>query len=191
MASSSALTTRGALTSMRFGHGWAAGVAAVVRSRSVGKQQELSWRLRPIDGQKVTFFEEGLGAPPRVLKKTNAAEDTVRFTPELTPQRRRRIVALVEQNDLPRARKRVATYTAPRPGRVTAVRTLRARRRGTRVLATWSKMPAAQSFRVIVVGADGSRIMRSTKRASLTLRGALAELPTFLVNVFGGCPIPA
>jgi hypothetical protein len=143
--------------------------------RRVGKRQELRWRLRPIDGQQVTFFEEGLGAPPRELKKTTASEGTVRFTPEVTPQRRRRIVALVEQDDLPRARKVVATYTAPRPGRVTGVRSLRARRRGTRVLVTWSKMPAAQSFRLIVVGADGSRIMRSTKRTSLTLRGALAR----------------
>jgi hypothetical protein len=36
-------------------------------------------------------------------------------------------------------------------------------------------MPAAQSFQVTVVGANGSRTMRSTSRSKLTLRGEKAR----------------
>jgi hypothetical protein len=49
----------------------------------------------------------------------------VRFTPEVTPQRRRRIVALVEQNGLPRKRITVARFKAPawaKPGAPRAVK---------------------------------------------------------------------
>jgi hypothetical protein len=143
-----------------------------------GAQAQLRWRLKPIAGQTVTFMEEGRGAPPRVLKTTAAARGTVRFTPVLTLQRGRRVVAIVEQNGIPRTRLAVARYTAPAIGRVTGVKALRAIRRGGRVTVTWAPMPAAGSFQVIVGTATGSRTLHTVSRPRLVLTGARAKATT-------------
>jgi hypothetical protein len=123
-------------------------------------------------------MEEGRGAPPRVLKTTAAARGTVRFTPVLTLQRGRRIVAIVEQNGIPRTRLPVARYTAPAIGRVTGVKALRATRRGGRVTVTWAPMPAAGSFQVIVGTATGSRTLQTVSRPRLVLTGAAGKATT-------------
>jgi hypothetical protein len=144
-----------------------------------GGAEELSWNLTPIPGQKVTFSEEGLGAPPRVLTTTSAAKGTVRFKPYLTPQRKRRIVALVEQSGIARTRQVVATYTAPALGKVTAVRSLAATRSTKGVVtATWAAMPAAQKFQVIVTERAGRKTLKITKGPKLVLRGSIGRAAT-------------
>src|SRR5262249_35994526 len=60
-----------------------------------GGAEQLTWNLTPIPGQKVTFSEQGAGAPPRDLVTTASKSGNVRFKPFLTPQRKRKIVATV------------------------------------------------------------------------------------------------
>jgi hypothetical protein len=144
-------------------------VTASVR-RSHGRS-ELRWRLRRIRGQRVTFMEEGRGAPPRVLKTSSAASGHVRFQPFVAPQRRRTIIAIVEQDGKPRRRLTVAHYSAPALRRVGAVRALRAKRRGSTVSVSWARMPAARAFQVIVTESTGKRSLHTVSRPRFTLRG--------------------
>ncbi|MDX6212881.1 MAG: hypothetical protein QOF82_1968 [Frankiales bacterium] len=143
-------------------------VRASVRRRRA--REELSWKLRPIPGQKVTFEEEGKGTAPRVLKTTAAASGSVLFKPVPTLQRTRNIIAIVEQDGHPRKRLTVAHYSIAPVGKVTAVRSLKAKRKKTTVTVTWAKMPAAQSFRVTIVGSTGQRTLRVVKRPRLAVR---------------------
>ena len=108
----------------------------------LGKQAELKWQLGNLAGRRVTFMESGPGAPPRVLKRTTASKGSVRFTPYLALQRKRQIVALVEQDGKPRSRAQVATYTAPAVPRVTEVGSLKALRRGAKTTVSWRKRRA-------------------------------------------------
>ena len=80
----------------------------------------LTWNLKPLAGQTVTFAEEGKGAPPRVLKTTSAAKGSLTYKPYLMPMRSREVVATVEQDGKPRKRFVVARYTAPPLGVMTA-----------------------------------------------------------------------
>jgi hypothetical protein len=148
-------------------------VIATVRRRGGGS--ELRWRLRAIPGQRVTFMEEGRGAPPRVIATTRAAHGHVRFSPIVTLQRRRTILAIVEQDGRARRRLTVAHYTAPALGRVTRVRSLRAKRRGKTVTVSWSKMAAARSFQIVVTETTGKRMLHTVTRPRYVLHGVDAR----------------
>ena len=101
-----------------------------------GRTRTLSWRLRPIAGQRVRFIETGRDVQAQV-GVARAARGRLRFAPATGPAGRRRIVALVEQSGLPRKRVTVAAFRAPntlRPGRPRGVRALR---RGSNVVVRW------------------------------------------------------
>jgi hypothetical protein len=157
--------------------------ANVVRT---GKTAQLRWQLGDLAGRKVTFMEAGPGAPPRVLKRNATADGSVRFTPYLTPQRDRQIVAIVEQDGKPRSRQVVARYTAPAAPRMTRVAGLKAVRRGGKVTASWKKLEGAAKYRVLVVERSGRRSMVSVKAPRLVLRGAQARSVTVRAIGFDG-----
>jgi hypothetical protein len=157
--------------------------ANVVRS---GKTAELHWQLGDLAGRKVTFMEAGPGAPPRVLKRNATADGSVRFTPYLTPQRDRQIVAIVEQDGKPRSREVVARYTAPAVPRMTRVAGLKAVRRGGKVTASWKKLAGAAKYRVLVVESSGRRSMVTVKAPRLVLRGAQVRSVTVRAIGFDG-----
>ena len=81
-----------------------------------GRTRTLSWRLRPIPGQKVQFAEYGTDVR-HLITTTAKASGRVRFTPQTGPAGRRRIVAIVEQYGLPRATLTLASFRAPGPPR--------------------------------------------------------------------------
>lgn len=148
----------------------AVGVRATTRRR--GAKVDLRWKARRIPGQRVSFIEQGPGVAPRVLKRTTAARGKVSFRALRLPERRRQIVALVEQDGLPRARRVVARYKAPKLARVTRVRHLRAVRRGKTVKVSWARMTSAQKYHLIVIDKSGRRTLRTVKTARLSLRRA-------------------
>jgi hypothetical protein len=146
-------------------------VSAKVTNLRHGRR-ELGWHLRPLAGQQVVFMEDGPGAPPRVLARTNRAEGSVTFRPAGVPQRKRRIVALVEERGKPRARRTVAHYTAPPPPRLHRPTELRASRHGGKLKIRWPAEPAALDYRVVVTDARGGTRLHTTKRPSLSLAGS-------------------
>lgn len=74
----------------------------------------LHWRLRPIEGQKVQFVEEGKGVN-NVIATSSAATGQKSFKPAEGPAGKRKIVAMVEQNGFPRTNLTVGSYRAPGP----------------------------------------------------------------------------
>src|SRR5439155_6331627 len=89
-----------------------------------GRSRVLSWKLRRINGQRVTFAEIGKGVRNAIV--TGATRSgAVHFRPADGPAGTRRIVALVEQNGLPRTSLTVASYRAPgilKPGKPRALK---------------------------------------------------------------------
>jgi hypothetical protein len=136
----------------------------------------LTWALKPISGQTVTFAEEGKGAPPRVLKTTSASKGTLRYRPYLMPMRSREVIATVEQYGKPRKRFVVARYTAPALGVMTRVPKLKATRSTKGVTTvTWTGLSAADNYQVIVTEASGRKTMKVATRPRVELRGSIGR----------------
>ena len=137
-----------------------------------GRARTLRYRVRVISGQRVTFTERTSGGVTRVIGMARGATGTLRFRPADVRERPRRIVALVEQDGMPRTERLVARYTAPprlRPGRP---RSLRVRRSGTRLRITWRRAAAAVRYRVIVRNArNGTTRMLLTRRTRVAVAG--------------------
>jgi hypothetical protein len=136
-----------------------------------GRRRVLHWRLNPISGQRVRFVESRRGVH-KVIATTRARSGKVAFRPAEGPGGRRRIVALVEQNGLPRTSLSAGSYSAPprsRPGRP---RRARIRRRGSTLVVSWR--PARPGFRhaVHVRLSDRRGLVRivSARRRSVALR---------------------
>ncbi len=101
-----------------------------------GRAKTLHWRARPIKGQRVQFVEAGKGVH-NVIATTSAATGQASFRPAEGPAGKRKIVAMVEQNGLPRANLTVGAYRAP--GRVHPARPrhLRIKRHGSHLVVSW------------------------------------------------------
>ena len=144
-------------------------VTARVRGR--GRSRVLSWRARRIPGQRVTFVEMGRDVR-NAITTTTAARGSGRFRPADGPGGRRRIVALVQQNGMPRTTLTAGSYRAPgtlHPGRP---RALRAKRSGSRLVVSWRPRPSGFRHAVYFRLSDGRRVVRivSARRRRLVLK---------------------
>jgi hypothetical protein len=158
-------------------------VTATVRGR--GRSRVLSWRLRRIEGQRVTFAETGRDVK-RAIASTGSARGSVRFRPADGPAGRRSIVALVEQAGLPRTNLTAGSYRAPGPPRPGKPRALRLVRRGSRLVVSWRPNPSGFRHAVYVQLGDGRRLVRfaGAGRRSLTVKG-VGRRTRATVKVFG------
>jgi hypothetical protein len=147
------------------------------RVRRAGAKQLLSWALRPIAGQKVTFIEHG-SQTDRTLLSTSRASGRLRFTPAGGAGGRRQIIALVTQGGLPRARLVVARFVAPRPPRLRAVAGLR--RHGATI--RWRREPAATRYSVLLSAPSGAWFATTTRQASVQVPRPMRGV-TFTVSI--------
>ncbi len=124
-----------------------------------GRHRTLSWRMRPIPGQRITFWEKGRDSA-QIIGSTSASRGSLRFTLANGSARQRSIVAQVISYNLPRKDLAVASYVAPaptkpsRPGhvRVSAVR-------GGAVRVSWTAAAFAQEYLVAVDTSDGAHLV--------------------------------
>ena len=132
-----------------------------VRARVSGRshRRTLSWRLRPIAGQRVRFVEMGAGVR-NVIATAHAARGKARFRPADGNGRQRRIVALVEQNGAPRDTLTAGSYRAPARARPGRPRRLRIARRGSRLAVSWRAPQPGFRHAVALRLADGRRLLR-------------------------------
>jgi hypothetical protein len=147
-------------------------VSATVRG--TGRTRTLRYRIRTIAGQRVTFAEQSAGGLYRELSTTRKARGRISFHPKNSSQRRRRIVALVEQNGYPRAKLQLARFTAPKPRPLARPRRVQIRRKGAKLIVRWSKVKRARGYELrIILPRDGRRLLRTTKpgRRKLTIGG--------------------
>lgn len=149
--------------------------SATVRGR--GRSRVLSWRMRRIKGQRVTFAEYGKDVK-RAITTTASARGSVRFRPADGAAGKRTIVALVEQDGQPRTTLTVGSYRAPgrpKPGRP---RSLKLVRKGSRLTVSWRPNPSGFRHAVYFTVGDGRRVAQvlDAKRRSFTLTGVSSRV---------------
>lgn len=156
-----------------------------VRARVSGRgsKRVLSWRLRRIPGQTVRFAEKGRSSSA-ILATTKSRTGRVRFRPPTGLPGKRRIVALVEQDGLIRAKLPVASYNASRPARPGKPKRVRIKRKGSKFIVAWSPARHAQRYAVRARLGDGRRLLYLTKRRSVTIPVGVAKKVTVRVSAF-------
>lgn len=138
--------------------------------RGKGRTRVLSYRVRPITGQRVRFIEQS-GSVRNMLALAKGTKGTLAFRPADGPAGRRTIFALVESDGMPRAMLKVATFVAPPRARPGKPRRVRLHRAGTRLLVTWGAAPGATRYAVRYVLRDGRRRTEIVRRRRLFIRG--------------------
>ncbi|MDQ3648130.1 MAG: LamG domain-containing protein [Actinomycetota bacterium] len=143
-------------------------VTARVRGR--GERRVLAYAIRRRQAQRVTFLERtssGLSKPIGTVR--GGGRGRLRFRP--APGRgRRRIVAQFELDGLPAERRTVASFRPPNP-RLGKPRSLRVRRRGTRLRVGWKRVRGARRYQVVVTTSGGVQRVRRTRGRRIIVKG--------------------
>lgn len=152
-----------------------ASAKATVRGR--GRSRVLSWNLRRIPGQRVTFAEIGKNVR-NAIRTTSSARGSVRFRPADGPAGKRSIVAIVEQGGQPRTTLRAGSYRAPGPPKPAKPRSLQLVRRGSRLTVSWRPRSPGLRHAVYLQVGDGRRVAQvlDRKRRSYTLKGVSSRV---------------
>ena len=134
-----------------------------------GHSRTIAYKVRPLDGQTVMFVEQAKGVRD-VIGNAKGKSGTLRFHPAVGSARKRTVFALVSQDGVPRARIRLAKFTAPSPlpGKV---RGLRLRRTGKGLVVSWKRAPGASKVAVAFALADGRRQAKVTKGKRVVIGG--------------------
>jgi hypothetical protein len=131
------------------------------------KHGKLSYKIDERPGQKVTFAERGASAG-QIIGTARGAKGTLRFDPADGKAEKRQIVAIVEQDGLPREQLAVATYRAPKAAKPGKARGVKLVRRGNRLTVSWKD--AAPAHVVALRLSDGRRLVQRVDRAKRLTR---------------------
>jgi len=134
------------------------------------RKRTLTYTATRREGLTVTFVEEGEGVAQAIGRAT-ARRGTLEFTPANGPAGRRTIVAVGEQDGLPRFREEIASYTAPKPLPPGRVRGVRIKRSKGGIVVRWRRAQRAAAYDV--------RAMLSDGRGLFELRGRRAKRARF------------
>jgi hypothetical protein len=144
-------------------------------SRRHGREL-LSYRVRRIPGQKVTFVERGPGGVDRTLGVAHGSGGTIRFSPTMALKRARTIVAEVVENGLPRKVVTVARFSAAAPPRL-ATPKVTSTRKGSTLVLSWRKVAGAKSYFVTVSAESAVIESKTTSATRLTVSNVPATGP--------------
>ena len=120
-------------------------------------------------------FEEDSHQTAAVLATATGGSGTKRFAPAEGAAGRRNIVAIVEQNGLPRKTIVVAHYQASAPPAPPKPRRVTLRRRGTSLVITWTPVALAARYAVRVSVSDGRRLILLQPGRRATVPGVSAD----------------
>jgi hypothetical protein len=132
------------------------------------RRRLLSWSIRPVAGQSVTFVERGNGVAHTLLR-TSRPHGHLRFTPAAGRGRARQIEALVTENGLPRDQLVVTHFVAPPTPKLRAIGKLRLS--GTRL--RWSPQAGAAEYSLMLRASSGATSSFLTHRASVRVPGSM------------------
>lgn len=138
------------------------------------RKRTLSYTVTRREGLTVTFVEEGEGVAHTIGRAT-ARSGKITFTPANGPAGKRTIVAIGEQDGLPRFREEVATFTAPKPLPPAAVRGVRVSRARGGLLVRWRRAPGADGYDVRAMLSDGRGLFKLAGRRVRHVR--FADVP--------------
>ncbi len=143
-----------------------------------GCRRQLSWKTRPLPGQRITFLEHTGRGPDQPLVTTSKARGKLRFAPASSAATRRTVLARIEQQGSVRRVRTVARFTAS--GAVPpAVKRPKLRRKGTSSVISWPAACGATGYKVTsgagttastTVTAKTTVTIKLTKRAPVTVR---------------------
>lgn len=164
-----------------------AGMRAPARVTASVKGKSLRYSIPRVKGQTVTFEERATGVAHALGTVKTGGKGTLRFTPADGKGGTRKIVALVEQDGLPRKKLTVATYKAPpraKPALPTALKVkvpgaakaAAATKRRTLTI-TWKAAKGASRYGVRVVLPDGRKLffLRTADDRTVRIDNAPAE----------------
>ena len=134
-----------------------------------GYRRTLTWRLRRIDGQRVRFAEVGRGVN-NVITSTRARRGHVRFRPADGRAGKRRIVALVEQDGVPRTTLEVGSYRAPAAPRPARPKHVRIARHGSKLGVSWRAPRPGFRHAVRLSIDDGRKFVRIAAAGSRSIK---------------------
>ena len=137
--------------------------AVTARLGGHGYARTLTYKVRTIPGQTVRFAERAAGAGGE-LGVAKGAAGTLRFAPSDGAPGRRQVVALVEQNGLPRTEIVVGSYVAPANRRAGRPGHVRVRRAGSGLKVTWRTAARADAYLLRISLKDGRRQQRVVSR---------------------------
>jgi hypothetical protein len=163
-----------------------------------GRKLSLVYRLHPRPGMKVTFAEVG-GKILHAIGTAKGTSGTLAFAPADGPAGRRKIVALIDQDGLPRPRVTLATFTAPGPLRPGRVRHLAVAIVRHTLTVAFGAAAGGHSYRIAIRSTDGKRRLMLAgaghRAARLTGLGpgaaATVTVTAFAVNGRPGSPVVA
>ncbi|MDO9354838.1 MAG: hypothetical protein Q7T55_14165, partial [Solirubrobacteraceae bacterium] len=141
--------------------------AAAKVSRAAGGRHLLRWTLERAKGQQVTFAVKGAKGTKQLF--TTAGGSGSKTIDALSGGGRQQIVALVEQDGLPRLTRTLATFTASRAAALPAPKQLRLRRAGSTLKVTWRGVPGALGYSVDVELSDGRHLLLPVRARSASL----------------------
>jgi Tol biopolymer transport system component len=147
-----------------------------------GPTRTLKYTVKPIPGQRVTFFERTKDGIAQEIGRATAPSGRVVFSPASTGQPAR-IDAAIVQNGFPRDTVTIARLTNAEPGAGTRPpgppRRVRAVRRGRGLVVKWSRVAAAARYRVDLL--KGRR--RVARRTVSGIRLRLKRVPAVRLRV--------
>lgn len=147
--------------------------------RVAGGRRELSWKLTPIEGQRVSFFERA-GSVLAPIGTSESASGRFTYTPAPGKPMRRTIEALATQDGTPRARRTLLAYRQA----LAPLRGVRGIHRKGGWLR-WRAAPGSPTYAILLRTADATTYSRRTSRTRLRLpaRARRAGVLTQIVTV--------
>jgi hypothetical protein len=163
-------------------------VAAKVKAAKSGKRRgsrkrSLVFHATSRKGLVVRFFEQ-IGGRGHLIGTTHRKRGRITFNSGDGPAGKRTIVALVEQDGLPRLRRDVAHYRAPGPIRPSRVHRLRLRRTKGGFKASWKKSAGASAYAVRIKVSDGRKLLKLVDATRLKV-GHIGRSDQVQVSVTG------
>jgi hypothetical protein len=138
------------------------------RLKRHGSKLTLSYTVRPIPAQHVTFAERGAGGVFRTIGSARGHRGSLTFRPTIAFKRSRVIVAQVTENGLPRATITIARFTAPAVRRLSKPKHLTAHRKATTLTLSWSPVAQARTYLIRVF--QGRALIATTLTTHHALR---------------------
>jgi len=151
----------------------------------VGSDRTLKYTIGSLPGQTVQFAERSATVGADIGSPVTTS-GSMPFTPAPGKAGKRVVVAIVQENGIPRETISVATYQAPVATGPASPRFVHARRKKTKVIVSWASVALATHYAIHLHLSDGrdSVVLVSAKTRSITI-GKLTAQTHGLVTVAG------
>jgi hypothetical protein len=142
------------------------------RVRGHGRRLSLAYRLHRRPGMTVTFAERA-GTLLHAIGRAHGSSGTLRFQPADGPAGAREIVAMIDQDGIPRSSVTLTRYKAPgplSPGRVTH---LKVAFHHHTLAVDFRAASGARSYRVLMISTDGKHrlVLATARRRKIRIAG--------------------